>query len=494
MDWYIEYADIAVGAAAATTVTATDVAPFSNLARIPYGAKDGAYITLELNDWVLDGSYTLPPVEENVLGYWTQSLSDENGNFTNHPVLTASLSDVFSSDGIQLVFSPLMNDFGSALNMKWYRDDALLKETDFEPDNAVYLCRERMEAYNKVVIEFKGTAKPYRRLKLSELQYGYFIRFMPEDVISIKILQELNPIGATLPESKLSFEINTAANVSFMFLQKQPVKVYLNGDVLGAYFIKSSKQTSKQRYSIEAEDAIGVLTDLPYTQEIFETPTNAKELVKQLLGEEFILTWSPELDNETVKGLVTAKNVREAIQQICFVIGAVCHTDFSTGLVVERLQTETVTEIERSRIYIGNSVERSAALTSLNVYSHSYTETTETGGVDVIKVGDKYYKHSTEVTTIDNPTIAKTAKRNVFEFKEVTLINSDNVQEIAQRAYDYLLKTSTHSLWFKRVNESEKLGAFIQADTPFDEKAKGLLEQAEIQLSGIMAIAGKYRF
>ena len=46
-DWYIEYADVAVGADRATTITATDVAPFSNLARVPFGAQDGQYLTLE---------------------------------------------------------------------------------------------------------------------------------------------------------------------------------------------------------------------------------------------------------------------------------------------------------------------------------------------------------------------------------------------------------------------------------------------------------------
>lgn len=275
-NWYIEYADVAVGADKATTITATDVAPFSNLARVPFGAQDEPYITLELNNWVLDGTYIPLPVESNVLGYFTDTLTDENGDFANHPVLTATLNDLFSSTGIQLVFSDKMNDFSSSLNMKWYRDNNLLSDEDFEPDNPVYLCRNQVENYNKVVVEFLSTAKPYRRLKLAELAYGYFVRFHPEDCLSIRILQELSPLATTLPESKLSFEINTRENISFMFQEKQPVKVYLNNEIVGAYFIKSSKQTSKHRYSIEAEDAIGVLTDIPYTETMYEIATNAK--------------------------------------------------------------------------------------------------------------------------------------------------------------------------------------------------------------------------
>ena len=54
---------MAVGADRATTITATDVAPFSNLARVPFGAQDSEYITLELNNWVLDGTYSPLSVE-----------------------------------------------------------------------------------------------------------------------------------------------------------------------------------------------------------------------------------------------------------------------------------------------------------------------------------------------------------------------------------------------------------------------------------------------
>ena len=493
-DWYIEYADVAVGADRATTITATDVASFSNLARVPFGAQDSEYITLELNNWVLDGTYTPLPVESNVLGYWTDTLTDENGDFTSHPILTATLSDLFSSTGIQLVFSDKMNDFSSSLNMKWYHDNNLLADEDFEPDRSTYLCREQVENYNKVVVEFNSTAKPYRRLKLAELAYGYFIKFEPEDCLSIRILQELSPLATALPESKLSFEINTRENVTFMFQEKQPVRVYLDNEIVGAFFIKSSKQTSMHRYSIEAEDAIGVLTDIPYTETMYETATNAKSVVEGIIGSEFIVSWSAELENEVIKGLISAKNTREAIQQICFAIGAVCHTDFSNGLIIEKLHSDNVINIPRERIYQGNSVDRVAVLTSLNVYAHTYTETQETGGTDVIKVGNKYYIHTTTVTTIDNPNIAASAKRNVFEIKEATLVNTDNVNNLAQRVYDHLLKTSTHNLQFKRVSAAERLGAYISALTPFDVQAQGFLEHAEIQLSGIVAINGKYVF
>ena len=494
MDWYIEYADVAVGADRATAITTTDVAPFSNLARVPFGAQDEPYITLELNNWVLDGTYTPLPVESNVLGYWTDTLTDENGDFDTHPVLIATLNDLFSSTGIQLVFSDKMNDFSSSLNIKWYHDNNLLADKDFEPDNPVYLCREPVENYNKVVVEFLSTAKPYRRLKLAELAYGYFIRFDPEDCLSIRILQELSPLATTLPESKLSFEINTRENVSFMFQEKQPVRVYLDNEIVGAYFIKSSKQTSMHRYSIEAEDAIGVLTDIPYTETMYEAATNAKAVAEGIIGNEFIVSWSAELENEAIKGLISAKNTREAIQQICFAIGAVCHTDFLNGLIIEKLHSDNVINIPRERIYQGNSVDRAAVLTSLNVYAHTYTETQETGGTDVVKVGNKYYVHTTTVTTIDNPNIAASAKRNVFEIKEATLVNTDNVAAIAQRVYNHLLKTSTHNLQFKRVSNAERLGAHVSSLTPFDVEAQGFLEYAEIQLSGIVAINGKYVF
>lgn len=497
-DWYIEYADIAVGADKAATITATEAAEFSNLKRVPFGADDDAYITLEHNSWVLDGTFKPLPIESDALGYWTSSLSNEKAEFTTHPTLTASLNDLFSSTGIQLDFSQKLNDFAASLTLSWYHDENQLATHDYTPDDALYFCRNPVEAYNKVVVEFKTTSKPYQRLKLKQLAFGYFIRFNPDDCLSIQILQELDPIAAVLPESKLNFEINTDENVSFMFQEKQPVKVYLDNEILGSFYIKSSKQTSPHRYTIEAEDAIGVLTDIPYTPAIYTTDTNAKAVVQKIVGDEFILNWSDDIADAAIKGYISAKNSREAIQQICFAIGAVCHTARSTGLIVTKLSTEAPLDISNENIYEGNSVERSAVLTSLNVLAHSYVEVPDDSGSDIIKVetdeGTKYYKHETQKTTITNPDIAKSAKRNVFEINEATLINTDNVAEIAQRVYDFQMKIKKHTLKFKRTAKAETLGAYVQAVTPFGEQAAGNLEHATISLSGIVAIDGSYRF
>lgn len=493
-NWHIQYDAVAVGADKATTITASNPTEFSNLDRVPFGAQDDEYITLEFNNWVLDGTYIPLPTNTESLGFWSKSLSDDSGSFDTHPVLTANLRDKFSSEGIQLEFSNALNDFASDINIQWFGDNTELANQNFEPNSATFFCAQSVALYNKVVVEFLGTAKPFRRIKLARLAYGRFIGFDQSDCISIKILQELSPLSTTLPESKLNFEINTGQNVSFMFQEKQPVRVFLGNEVLGSFFIKSANQTSKSRYSIEAEDAIGVLSDLPYTDTMYETDTKAKDIVSELLGNEFVLEWSSELENETVKGLISAKSVREAVQQICFAIGAVCHTDFSNGIVIEKLKNDIAIVIPDNRIYSGNSVERSAVLTSLNVYSHQYTETQDTNGTDVIKVGEKYYRHSIEINTIENPNVADSAKRNVFEIKDATLVNSDNVQSLSNRVFNYLLKTSTHNLKFKRISNSERLGTFIKAVTPFDENVSGFLEHAEIELSGIVAINGKYVF
>ncbi len=497
-NWYIEYADIAVGADKAATITATEAADFSNLKRVPFGADDDTYITLEHNSWVLDGTFIPLPVESNALGYWSSSLSNENAELATHPTLTASLNDLFSSTGIQLDFSQKLNDFAASLTLSWYHDENQLDTHDYTPDNALYFCRHPVESYNKVKAEFKITSKPYQRLKLKQLAFGYFIRFNPEDCISIQILQELDPIAAVLPESKLNFEINTAENVSFMFQEKQPVKVYLDNEILGSFYIKSSKQTSPHRYTIEAEDAIGVLSDIPYTPAIYTTDTNAKAVVQKIVGDEFLLNWSDDIADATIKGYISAKNSREAIQQICFAIGASCHTAQSTGLTVTKLSNEVPLEISNDNIYQGNNVERSAVLTSLNVLAHIYQEVPDDSGSDIIKVetddGTKYYKHTTEKTTIDNPDIAKSAKRNVFEINEATLINTNNVDAIAQRVYDFQMKINKHTLKFKRTTKAETLGAYIQAETPFGKLATGNLEHVAISLSGIVAIDGSYRF
>jgi hypothetical protein len=494
-NWYLEYVDIAVGSDTASRITATNTYEKSNLNRVPFGVQESPLITLEHNNWVLDGSFV--SLADQEIGYWSTNLSDENSSYQSPQVITIKLDDKFSSMGVQLRFKPETEEWASNLSIVWYQDDTELASENFVPDNSIYFCSTTVEAFNKVVITVNKTSKPFRRLRIDHILFGVNRLFYPNQLISADIQQNLSPISDILPESSLSFELDDIDDIEFMFQQKQPVNVWYEKQILAAFYIKGSKRSSLSRYSLECENAIGILTDLPFSPVMYEVETDAKAVIKGLIGDQFVLDWDGSLVNKTIRGYLNVKTKREALQQICFAIGAVISTTKTQGIKVFKIGTQEAKIIEQGRIYEGNNVDKAAILTNLNIYSHLYTPVTDQkAGDDVIKIGEgvdaKYYLHTFTIKTKENPNISKNAKANVMEIKEATLVNSDNVAEIEERVYDYLMKVSTHN--FKFVLETEELGDYVTAATPYEEEKSGILEYMRLTFSGIVGVEGKYKF
>jgi hypothetical protein len=495
-EWYIEYADVAVGADKAAIVTATDTYNDYSLPNVPSGVEELPLITLEHNRWVLNGSF-IPRSESVDIGYWSNALSNGEGVFDDPKVITASLSAEFSSVGIELKFQKQTEEWATNLSIEWDRGETVLGTENFTPNSSMYFCEKQVDAYNKIVITINSTSKPYRRLRVDLIAFGLYRRFDLDQILQCNMVQQLSPISAALPESSLSWELNNPDRINFMFQSKQPVNIMYDSNLFGTFYVKSSKHDSLTRYSIECEDAIGVLTDIPFAPVMYDINTDAQATIKSILQDHFEIEWDVSLGTPTIRGYLNAKTLREALQIICFAIGAVVSTTKTRKIKIFKLKTELKKPIDEGVIYKGSSIDKEGALSSLNVYSHSYTEVSDQkAGDDVIKIGDghsaKYYLHQQTPKEIKNPNIPSNAKPNIMEIKEATLINSDNVDNLAQSAYNYLIKTNTHNFRFVLTNED--LGDYVEAVTPFEEGKAGVLEYMKMTFSGIVGVEGKYRF
>ena len=95
----IEYQDISLTAKNDLTVKCIDKQEFSNLELLKQsGMEYKKFATLEKDLWILDGTFkNFPdnPEKEN-FGLWSESMSDENGNFET-PV---EIELVFSADNM----------------------------------------------------------------------------------------------------------------------------------------------------------------------------------------------------------------------------------------------------------------------------------------------------------------------------------------------------------------------------------------------------------
>ena len=487
MSMQLIYKDIAVGADADAAVTAPDALSICAPAQLAFGADVPRIATCERDMWALDGSFELHSAQ--VIPYWSTAISDADGAFESPPAITIAFDSQYTSLGISFRFGPNTGDYCSELMITWYRGATQLDQKTFTPTGVSYFCAETVTAYNKVVISFGKTNKPYRRARLEQITFGVLRDFYADELSEVKILQEVNLISAEVAINTLTWKLYSTADVEYLFQLKQPVEAYSNGGLVGVFYISGSKRSAARIYEISCQDAIGVLDGYKFPAKIYAS-YSAVTLINDIVGGAFTLDIDSSFSATTVTGYLPAGTRRAALQQVLFAIGAACDTSGARTIRVF-VPPSTYAEIPDDRIYSGGTMDTSAIVTAVRVTAHTYTAGSGASGDDVIDVDGTKYVHATAVTTISNPAVTASDKQNIVEVKSATLVGTANVAAVAQRVYDYY--TRREALSTKIINAGEKPGDAVTLSTPWDKTVSGNITSMTTVLSTTTASDIKVR-
>ena len=193
------------------------------------------------------------------MGYVSDSISDRNGIFANPPALIFTFGQNYSSVGITLAFNDYSGDYCSKVNIRWYRDDTLLADRIYHPDAGSYFCYGIVDYYNKVVITFQETSKPYRNVFLTGITWGLIRVFKDNEIDDISCLMELNPISEEVSINTMDYTIRSKSEYAFEFQKRQKQTLYFDEAIMGIFYLKDGKQLGAKRYSVETQDAVGIL-------------------------------------------------------------------------------------------------------------------------------------------------------------------------------------------------------------------------------------------
>ena len=473
----IIYKDVAPGAAEDAAVTATGADEVSSLALLPFGSGNNAkYATLERNLWALDGTREL--YDGGLVAFWSEDLSDENGEFSTSPVITIAFDAQYTSLGIYFEFGA--DGWCTVMNIAWYRGNLLLASRDFHPTGASYFADLSVSAYNKVVITFQKTSLPLRRICLDKVLFGIVRSFERAELRNVSIEQEIDPTSRTLAANALDWTLSSKDSVAYIFQKKQPVLAYDGSRLFGTFYITDSKRVAERVYDITTTDAIGVMDDDPFP-DVYWANKNAYEAACEICA-----GYTVEMDNdvksESVTGVLVGHTRRTALQQLCFALRCIGDTSGSEGIKIFRLQSGVPITIEPNRTRTGGSVMETDIVTAVELTAHSYS--TSGGSGDSVEIGGVTYYDTPTVTRIDNPEITANDKANVVSVADATLISAANVSVVAQYLYDRLALRRTHDVAI-RV-EDEDMGDYLETATPWGDTFTGHYIRGSLTLSGIV--------
>lgn len=499
---------------------------------------------------LLNGNYINYPDSPQDYGYISDEWTDENGDFDyiytrqglnphiglypriflypskrsetymDYPALTVIFNRKFTSVGIFLTFNTLSGDYATSLNIKWYSENQLISDMDFEPDEVRYFCNNYVRLYDKIVITFKKTSKPYRPVFLTRIDYGIYRDFFDDELLETDCLQEINAISENISINTLSFTVRTKSSIPFDLQKKQRLVLYFNNKLIGNFYLKNGVRKNRWDYYMDSHDAVGVLDGNEYVGGIY-TGQKVPDIMREIFtGEDFGYRVDDAYHNTQLYGYIPYTTKRNALQQIAFAIGAIVDTSNIETVAIYPQQTEVTGHFNEDNTFEGLTLEHSDIVTGIRLTVHSYQESQEvaelyndtlngtaeivfsepyhglsvTGGT-IIKSGHNYavisgtggvtvlsgkkYTHLTRQITKENPDIV--FNKNIKEVTDATLIHSGNAAQALDRIYAYYQRAE--SVVGDVLLEDKVIGQVLEADTGYDGKRTGTLESIDYSFS-----------
>lgn len=499
---------------------------------------------------LLNGQYINFPDNASDYGYISDELSGSDGRFNRteesdglnphmglqpktflypsatvkktiaNPELTILFNQKFTSVGILLTFNLMSGDYCPHIRVQWYSDKQLLSDMDFEPDSERYFCNNYVVLYDKIVITFLGTSKPYRPVFVTRIDYGIYRDFLGDELMETNCLQELNAISESISTNTLNFTVRTNSNIPFDFQKKQKLALYFNGQRLGNFYLKNGSRKSKTDYHMDSHDAIGVLDGSEFAGGVY-TGQSVGNVVAQIFdGEDFTYLLDETLAEIPLIGYIPYTTKHNALVQVAFAIGAVVDTSNYDGVLIYRQQTTVSGEITPDATFDGLTLEHSDVVTGIRLSVHSWRQSEEeeelynaildgtaeiiftdphyslsiTGGKlkksesnyavisgtgDTVILTGKKYTHQTSSLLKENETIV--FNKNIKDVPDATLVHSDNAQEVLERVYNYYQRAE--NIMCDILLSDKVLGQVVEIDTGYDGKRSGTIESINYQFS-----------
>ncbi len=359
------------------------------------------YATCEKNQFCLNGTFELMPEELNNMGWWSNKMSDENGNFDAPLILEINFNEeVHSSLGLTFIFSKA-GDYCNNLNIKYYDlNNNLISDVNFTPDSYKYVCNEIVENYKRIVITFYSTNNPFRYLKLYKILYGAEKTFSTatDTLVDSNILEEIDLLSSEISINTLDFttysesdefNIINPRGIYSLLQQRQKFKVtekvnYGEKEIdMGSFYLDSWSNEKDKTMKFNAIDLIGVIDKTDFNGGMYHEE-KVENVISEIMTSAKLTKDDYEIEeclkNKTITGYIPICSHREALQQVLFVIGAVADCSRSEKIkiysVYDNEETENIIKKD-NKFEKTTKIDQNELVTGVSIIVHNYIKSNE---------------------------------------------------------------------------------------------------------------------
>jgi hypothetical protein len=199
------------------TITVTGEAEISRLGQSINKIRDMShkYATFEKDYFKLDGSFFIPPREnesDSELGWWSETLSGVDGTFAVRPAMTFTFTEPHSSIGLTFTFDRQANEYPTDFRIEAFgpAGEAIVSEFISGNTNPVYYFQRPLDNYTRLVVTIVKWAKPSRRARITEVDFGVVQEYTGDKLISLKVLEEMDLLASTVPSNEMQFVLDNS--------------------------------------------------------------------------------------------------------------------------------------------------------------------------------------------------------------------------------------------------------------------------------------------
>ena len=378
------------------TLNTSALKPWSVINDLRYDnvALPGNYMTNEHNYSILDGTMqhfpNTPNTPVRIWGYWSDVLSDGNGDFTVYPTLDITFGGKHKSPGLTIYFYPHTDDYASLVDITWYDiSNVAIKTGQYTFTSDVGQVIESVVDYNRVRISFRKTNIRNRFVKIFAIDFGLIRVLFDPEISMCKIRESIDPTVEKISINNLNLKIRTRNSLynpitsdefDDMIMERQPLSVYRDDELFGVYFIDEWKDPEQTGITldIKAEDAMAALDSFSFKGGIY-----VNKPVVDLLNEIFLIVFPTgligyELDStfvgKTVTGWIPYTDCGTAFQLIMFALSAIADTSRRDYIWIYPLDTVVNSELLITNQYIKGEDRKTEYYSGVDITAYSYSQ------------------------------------------------------------------------------------------------------------------------
>ena len=349
------------------------------------GESEQRIATLEVNRWLLDGSFDITP--ENKLdrvgqvGWESDSICDANGNFSSpYPYIDMEISGTSILQAVTVVFSEKnFNGFAEDFVVEMWSDSTLLatrEVTGNKKEGVVVVDGFTVHYPTRVRLTVKKWSVPLRRVRVIRFMLGLYEEWDTSIIQSVDVYTEVTFSGLRIPYSSCKikvfnenhrFDPYSPDTIFASIEERQAIKVEFglrleNGEYEwtpgGTYYQQSAGwKLQDLTVSWDLLDIIGMLVKRKYVvPEVLPTTLGAwLESIMSSLGVNFSDRYIVDDDVSSITLIATndsvdGKTCGDLLRFLCMATNTWPRQDFESG----KLRVGKLDRSEGNRITLDN--------------------------------------------------------------------------------------------------------------------------------------------